>query len=301
MSHSSNFRALRTNVPLSYHIRKSRGRRTGITTLAALALIVISFVLGVGATVIVYNIAAVTHSASTTTTTQAGPPAASINQKPTVLPIKIDWCNTDNSGEDRFCPSTITVVQGDIVQILFIQNDTDAHTFTLTSGPYDFQINNTVAGSADFLQSGSTFNSSCINGNYAQESSGISTSYCVSGSSLLSPSSLSALGASDYASEQNANPHSDLGNASNPHPITIPVSDEVYFGGSANLSGVSIPSNASSSEVWGIAAFQASYAGVFEFTCIYHVANGMFGYLIVLPNAYCDGDGASSCGLNSTS
>ena len=32
-------------------------------------------------------------------------------------------------------------------------------------------------------------------------------------------------------------------------------------------------------------SFIAKYAGIFEYFCIYHVALGMFGYLIVLPNA----------------
>jgi plastocyanin len=32
-------------------------------------------------------------------------------------------------------------------------------------------------------------------------------------------------------------------------------------------------------------SFVASYSGVFEFVCTYHVATGMIGYLVVLPNA----------------
>jgi len=37
--------------------------------------------------------------------------------------------------------------------------------------------------------------------------------------------------------------------------------------------------------VTGTGSFIAKYAGIFEYFCIYHVALGMFGYLIVLPNA----------------
>jgi len=36
--------------------------------------------------------------------------------------------------------------------------------------------------------------------------------------------------------------------------------------------------------VTGTGSFIARYAGIFEYFCIYHVALGMFGYLIVLPN-----------------
>jgi plastocyanin len=37
--------------------------------------------------------------------------------------------------------------------------------------------------------------------------------------------------------------------------------------------------------VTGTGSFVAKYSGIFEYFCIYHVQLGMFGYLIVLPNA----------------
>lgn len=37
--------------------------------------------------------------------------------------------------------------------------------------------------------------------------------------------------------------------------------------------------------VTGTGSFLAKYPGVFEYFCVYHVQIGMFGYLIVLPNA----------------
>ncbi len=266
--------------------------------MGSLALMVITFILGVGATVIVYNISAIAPT-STTTTAISSVPAASIDQKPTVLPIKIEWCNTDDTGQDRFCPNTFDVVQGDIVQILFLQNDTDTHTFTLTSGPYSFQLNTTVAGSHNFLEDEDVYNGSCVNGNYAQEETAVSTVYCVSGSSLLSPTFLAANGASEFAEEQNGNPGVPLGNSSNPgeiHPIVLNITDDTYEGDSSNLSGFRIPANANFSEEWSIGAFQASTAGIFQFTCIYHVSNGMFGYMVVLPNAYCNTN-ATACGI----
>jgi plastocyanin len=241
------------------------------------------------------------NSTSTVTSTVTSTPSnlpGEIDQVPTVVSIKIEWCNTDNAGQDRFCANSIQVVQGDIVQILFIQNDTDAHTFTLTSGPYNFQINDTVNGLQNFLNNNALLGN-CVNGNYSQESSGVSNNYCVSGTSLLSSSYLAEHGASDYIAEQNPNPASAFNPSTNPHPITLPISNEVYYGSSSNLSNVSVTANASGSEAWGIGAFRASFAGVFEFTCFYHIANGMFGYLTVLPNAYCNTNPAS-CGLNST-
>jgi len=39
-------------------------------------------------------------------------------------------------------------------------------------------------------------------------------------------------------------------------------------------------------DVTGTGSFVAKYSGIFEYFCIYHVALGMFGYLIVLPNAF---------------
>jgi plastocyanin len=37
--------------------------------------------------------------------------------------------------------------------------------------------------------------------------------------------------------------------------------------------------------VTGTGSFVAKYAGIFEYFCVYHVQLGMFGYLVVLPNA----------------
>ena len=50
------------------------------------------------------------------------------------------------------------------------------------------------------------------------------------------------------------------------------------------------------SETQGIGAFRATTPGVYIFFCRYHVANGMFGYFILLPNAYCNTN-ATACGI----
>ena len=55
--------------------------------------------------------------------------------------------------------------------------------------------------------------------------------------------------------------------------------------------------NSTVSEVWGVGSFQATTPGIYEFFCDYLVSNGMFGYLVVLPNPYCTAN-PSSCGLS---
>jgi plastocyanin len=208
-----------------------------------------------------------------------------VNVAPSVVPVKIDWCNTDNTGQDRFCPPTIIVDQGDIVQVLFLSNDTDAHTFTLQTAPYDFQINLSYTGAHNFISNTFAAGDCSNTGTYAQISSAISGTYCVSGSSLLTSSELSSTGASDFL-VQNADP------ADSPPVLQIfPVNYQDVF---SNTTSAAIA--AGTTESWGIGAFQATMPGVFEYFCHYHVSNGMFGYLIVLPNAYCISN-PSSCNV----
>jgi plastocyanin len=202
--------------------------------------------------------------------------AASAGVKPTTVAYKVDWCNTDNTGQDRFCPNQIVVNQGDIVQIMFIHNDTDAHTFTLDTGPYSFQINDTAAGMHDFLTNG-FISGSCTNGTYAQESTGISGTYCVSGKSLLQPGG-------NFQAPQNSQPAVSPANA-----ISVPMDNTGHV--------VSFNATSGQSEIWGLGSFQATTPGIYMFFCDYHVSNGMFGYLVVLPNSYC-GANPTSCGLS---
>ena len=216
-----------------------------------------------------------------------------VNVVPGNLSIRMDWCNTDSTGQDRFCPPVITVPQGDIVQILFETNDTDAHTFTLIRGGYIFQLNNTLGapGSAgnfstsangmhDFLTD-TYFQSSCVNGNYAQESQGLSSTYCVSGSSLLPPGQTFGIAVNPFPAAPPLGSHS-------PKPIPISNSFQVNY------------ENATNDGTWSIASFRATISGVFEYYCYYHVSNGMFGYIIVLPNTYCNAHPAA-CGTTRTS
>ncbi len=239
-----------------------------------------------------------------------GTQLAPINATPAVLPIKIQWC-TQSVLQDRFCPMNIVAIQGDIVQIFFLQNDTAAHTFTMLS-PYNFQINASGAGELDFLHDYAPIAGSCSNaGTFAQISAVISGNYCVSGTSLLSNATLVAHAANIFGIAQNPSPGLPFtpnpgeivaGEPSNvtltnPGPILYPVDDQVHML-SLSVTGVGVNATGGS-ETQGIGAFWATTPGVFEFFCHYHVANGMFGYLIVLPNAYCNTN-PTSCGLTSS-
>jgi len=219
---------------------------------------------------------------------------ASVNATPTTMAFRVDWCNTDNTGQDRFCPPVLIVDQGDLVQILFQTNDTDAHTFTLVAGGYNFQLNNTYGapnssgnfstagnGMHDFLTN-AYFNASCVQAPYSSASTGLSSSDCVSGSSLLAPGGT-------YKIPINPNPASSPLPPATPEQIT--VDNMFHF----------VSETSSYDAVWSIASFRASISGIFEYYCYYHVSNGMFGYLIVLPNTYCNTHAADCTSTSNTS
>jgi len=249
----------------------------------ALGVAVIAVFLGVGAIAFAYVGASsqVTNLQGQVSTLQSQIPAliaksgvASVNATPSTVQFKVDWCNTDSSGQDRFCPPVLLVNQGDIVQILYVTNDSDAHTFTLVSGGYNFQLNNTygVPGSNANTSTGmhnfitdTFFQASCTSGTYAQQSAGLSSIMCVSGSSLLPPGA-------NYKIPVNSHPGSPPA-----APETISVDNSFHVD----------RQNATSDAVWSIASFRATTPGIFEFYCYYHVSNGMFAYLVVLPNSYC--------------
>ncbi len=264
---------------------------------AAVAVAVIALIVAFAAIGLMYqnagsqssNLSSVSSQISSINSKVAN--VASVNVAPGAVAYKVDWCNTDNTGQDRFCPGTIVVNQGDIVQILFSHNDTDAHTFTLDTAPYFFQINDSSAGMHNFLTNAFNAGNCSNSGTIAQQQAGVSDIYCVSGNSLLSTTVLKAHGANDYTVGQNPNPASALTNG----PIILSVDNLVHF---VNVSAA-VTGNGTD-EIWGIGAFQATTPGVYEYFCHYHVSNGMFGYLVVLPNAYC-GSNPSACNVTSTS
>jgi plastocyanin len=257
---------------------------TSGTTWAAVAVAVVAIILSVaaigmaltgtgGSGVSNASVTSLNSSVSSLSSQLAGM-ASSGGAKPTTVAYKVDWCNTDNTGEDRYCPNQLIVNQGDTVQIMFLHNDSDVHTFTLDTGSYNFQINGSAVGMHDFLTNDNLV-TACSNGPYTAESSGISGSYCVSGSSLLQPGG-------NFRIAQNTNPAN-----SPPNLVDVAMDNTVHV----------VVFNDNASEIWGVGSFQATTPGIYEFFCHYHVSNGMFGYLIVLPNSYCTAN-PSSCGLS---
>ena len=210
---------------------------------------------------------------------------ASLGVQPTTVAFKVDWCNTGNTGQDRYCPNQLVVNQGDTVQILFMHNDTDAHTFTLDTSPYFFQINASDTGMRNFLTNLNNAGPCSNTGTFAQVSANVSESYCVSGTSLMSVTSPP----SNFRIAQNPTPANPF-NATSPPVVILHVDNKVHLNYDNQTSGVV--------GIWGIGAFQATKPGIYEFFCHYHVSNGMFGYLIVLPNAYCTAN-AAACGIKS--
>jgi plastocyanin len=271
----------------------------------SLAVAVIAVFLAVGAIAFAYVGASsqVTNLQGQVSTLQSQIPGliaksglASVNATPATMAFRVDWCNTDNTGQDRFCPPVLIVHQGDLVQILFETNDTDAHTFTIVSAVvngYNFQLNNTFGASGSSGNFSSTgngmhnfltnayFQSSCVQASFSAASSGLSSSDCVSGTSLLQAGGT-------FRIPINPNP------ASVPLPPATPrqimVDNMFHF----------VRENGSSNAVWSIASFRASIAGIFEYFCYYHVSNGMFGYLIVLPNTYCNTHSAACRSTSNT-
>ncbi|HKT22498.1 MAG TPA: hypothetical protein VJR06_07825, partial [Nitrososphaerales archaeon] len=210
---------------------------------------------------------------------------SSLGVKPTTVAVKIDWCNTDPTGQDRFCPNEFVVNQGDTVQLMFIHNDTDAHTFTLDTSPYFFQINASDTGMRNFLTNLNNAGPCSNSGTFTQESAAISGTYCVSGTSLLPVTSPPT----NFRIAQNPTPANPF-NSTGPTVILVPVNNQVIVNYDNETGGVV--------GIWGIGAFQATQPGIYEFFCHYHVSNGMFGYLVVLPNAYCTSN-AAACGVKS--
>lgn len=262
------------------------GATTG-TVWAAIGVAVVAILLAVASLSIAFSAQSAANSASNSAS-QANSGIAAINGtisnsgiKPTTIAFKVDWCNTDNTGEDRFCPNELVVNQGDVVQIMFIHNDTDVHTFTLDTSPYFFQINDSTTMMHNFINNLSISGNCSNTGTIAQQSAGISGVYCVSGNSLLPA-------AGNFKIAQNPNPASP-GNGSKGIPlIDVKMDNMVHV--------VVFNFTAGASEVWGVGSFQVTQPGIYEFFCHYHVSNGMFGYLIVLPNAYCTAT-PSACGV----
>jgi plastocyanin len=161
-----------------------------------------------------------------------------INQTVQTRNVTVDWVGAkfNPSSQDRFSPEYIVINQGDTVNLSFISNDTDAHTFTVTLPTGVFQLNDSLIGMTNFL-TGTTF----------------------------------------------------LGNATGCQRDTSPVNCNLARSSRCvDGAGVKVACNAGSvdhSMVSTSGSFTVKVAGTYLFYCVYHKAKGMFGYLIVLPNA----------------
>ena len=120
----------------------------------------------------------------------------------------------------------------------------------------------------DFLTN-TYFQSSCVQAPYSQASAGLSSTDCVSGSSLLAPGGTFRIPINPFPASSPLPPNT---------PKLITIDNTFHL----------ISENGVANEAWSIASFQATIPGVFEYFCYYHVSNGMFGYLVVLPNTYCN-------------
>ncbi len=165
--------------------------------------------------------------------------------------IRLDW-TLDDTGQDRFNPQYITVLQGDNLTIMLITNDTtDAHTFTLGLGLRGFssstlfQLNNSWTGlsSGDFITPVNGFFAGhpddCLDNNGGSISCNTQKADCVGVPGCTGPN----------------------GNCDNTAPNPPPC------------------------DLWSIGYLGVvSVPGVYEFHCFYHQKGGMFGYITVLPN-----------------
>lgn len=127
---------------------------------AATALVLIALIATIGAVSIVDNALgggqpSTSTVAPTTTTSTNSMSNLVINQKPVTRYITLTWELSPEALQDRFTPFNIVVAQGDTVHIVFIVNDSVAHTFTI-GAPYNYNMNVSAPGLVNDL-TGKTF------------------------------------------------------------------------------------------------------------------------------------------------
>lgn len=157
---------------LNLKMVSQRRKKGDVSGAAALFLFIVMIIIVAGAVYLVYNSfsnqlsnvqSQVNSDSSLISTLQNKSSTLPLmNQAPQVRNFKVEWTNTESSGQDRFFEPTMVVNQGDTVAITFVSNDTDAHTFTLEL-PYNFQINATVPGTLDYLKNETPFTTNATN------------------------------------------------------------------------------------------------------------------------------------------
>src|SRR6266568_8597304 len=159
--------------------------------------------------------------------------------------IRLDW-TLDDTGQDRFNPQYITVLQGDNLTIMLITNDTtDAHTFTLGLGLRGFS-------SSTLFQ---------LNNSWTGLSSG----------DLISPAN-NFFGRPDGCMDNNGGSIS-----------CNTQKADTGTGSTGNCDNTAL--NPPPCDLWSIGYLGVvTVPGVYEFHCFYHHSAGMVGYITVLPN-----------------
>ena len=173
--------------------------------------------------------------------------------------IRIDW-TLDDSGQDRYNPQYVTVVQGDNLTIILITNDTtDAHTFTINLGLRGFS-------SSTFFQ---------LNNSWTGLSSG----------GFITP------GTPGYNLNFTGKPDGCMDNNGNTVACNTQKMDDTANGGTGpngdcnNTLENPPTSSAPPCDLWSVGYLGVvNTPGVYKFFCFYRQKGGMFGYITVLPN-----------------
>lgn len=187
--------------------------------------------------------------------------------------IRIEWETTFNSGQDRFYPNYITVLQGDNLTFTLITNDTsDGHSFNLPLS---------IVG----LPSSSQF---ILNNSWTGLTSGPYTGYpnkvhpapngldcCLPNGSKYNPQdnfTASPTGCQDRTGNTVTCNTQNTGGTSYRCDAYQPIN-------------TNNATNTKTCNLWSTGWLGVvNTPGVYKFFCFYHQTAGMIGYLVVLPN-----------------
>jgi plastocyanin len=187
--------------------------------------------------------------------------------------IKVEWETALNSGQDRFYPNYITVIQGDNLTITFITNDTsDGHSLELPLS---------IVG----LPSSSLF---ILNNSWTGLTSGPYIGY----PNLVHP----AVNGIDccLANGGNYNPQDNFTGfptgCQDRNGNTLTCNTQNAGGTSYRCDAYQPIETHNATNTKSCSLWSSGYLGVvntpgeYKFFCFYHQSVGMFGYLTVLPN-----------------
>jgi hypothetical protein len=192
--------------------------------------------------------------------------------------IRVEWETKLNSGQDRFFPNYITVIQGNNVTITFITNDTsDGHSLELPLS---------VVG----LPSSSLL---ILNNSWTGQTSGPYIGVSPTGTAVgvhPTPNGLDCCLA-------NGSPYNPQDNFTGPPTGCTDHNGNALSCNTQNAGGSGYKCNAftpiiqnnpnasTACNLWSSAYLGVvTTPGIYKFFCFYHQTAGMVGYLIVIPN-----------------